>query len=292
MRVPNTLAPPLTAALTMALIFGTGSTATASDDGITVNGEGREVSVASADVSIQLPGALTDTPVETSSIPPGLYRGEGDPPLSTAVSGSTVTSFATQDGVQTLIQIPDASSPSEYRFPLDLPEGGEAALSSDGAVMILDANGEPVSGFREPWAIDAEGNGVPTSFRVEGQELVQIVEFTASTVFPVLADPDLGVEWWGHWVRLTKGETRAAAKIIANNQGPAVLAGVACGALPGPAALGCGAAVALAYFKFVDPVNRASSAGKCVAINYPWTALSTPQIGWVGISVTIVNCTR
>lgn len=292
MRVRKTLAPLLTAALTTTLILGAGSTATASDDGITVNGDGREVSVAYADVSIQLPGAVTDAPVETSSIPSGLFRGEGDPLLSTAVAGSTVTSFATQDGVQTLIQIPDASSPSEYRFPLDLPEGGEPVLSSDGAVMILDADGEPVSGFRAPWAVDAEGNAVPTSFRLEGQELVQVVEFNASTVFPVVADPDLGVEWWGHWVRLTRGETRTAANIIANNQGPAVLAGVACGALPGPAALGCGAAVALAYFKFVDPVNRANSAGKCVAINYPWTALSTPQIGWVGISVTTVNCTR
>ncbi len=240
----------------------------------------------------KLPGAVTDAPVETSSIPSGLFRGEGDPLLSTAVAGSTVTSFATQDGVQTLIQIPDASSPSEYRFPLDLPEGGEPVLSSDGAVMILDADGGPVSGFGAPWAVDAEGNAVPTSFRLEGQELVQVVEFNASTVFPVVADPDSGVEWWGHWVRLTRGETRTAANIIANNQGPAVLAGVACGALSGPAALRCGGAVALAYFKFVDPVNRANSAGKCVAINYPWTALSTPQIGWAGISVTTVNCTR
>lgn len=243
-------------------------------------------------MSIQLPGVVTDAPVGTSSVPPGMFRGEGGPLLSTAIAGSTVTSFATPDGVQTLIQIPDASSPREYRFPLDTPEGGTAALSGDGAVMILDANGEPVSGFRAPWAFDAEGNSIPTSFRLEDHELVQTVEFNASTAFPVVADPDLGVEWWGHWVRLTKGETRVAAKVIANNQGPGVLAGVGCSALPGPAAIGCGAALALGYFKFIDPVNRANSAGKCVAINYPWTALTTPQIGWVGISVSVVNCTR
>ncbi len=225
-----------------------------------------------------------------------LRDGEGDLSpirlldLIESSDGPTLTLLGTGDS-QTSAGMWSSQADGAVCFNLTFPRK-EKVIRTTPAECPVTADGEPVSGFRAPWAVDAEGNAVPTSFRLEGQELVQVVEFNASTVFPVVADPDLGVEWWGHWVRLTRGETRTAANIIANNQGPAVLAGVACGALPGPAALGCGAAVALAYFKFVDPVNRANSAGKCVAINYPWTALSTPQIGWVGISVTTVNCTR
>jgi len=182
-----------------------------------------------------------------------LHSGQGAAVLNTTVDSAVLSSFPTADGVQTLIQISDADAPSEYRFPLSLPEGGQAALFDDGTVIISDASGVAVSGFRSP---------------------------------------DLGTEWWGYYVQLTRAETRRVATIIANNQGATVAAGVVCSALPGPAAFGCGAAIALAYFKIIDPVNRANSAGKCVAFNYPWLAISSPPVGWTTVNATTVNCRR
>ncbi|MBG9885499.1 hypothetical protein ABE10_02620 [Bacillus toyonensis] len=270
--------------------------ATAADDsGVSVDERAQQVTIdaaAGTQVSIQLPGDATSEAIDTSSVPTALFRGEGAPLLSTREQGSTVSSFATDDGVQTLIQIPDASAPKEYRFPLNLPEGGQAAVFDDGSVIISDANGQAVSGFRAPWAVDAKGEAVPTRFHLEGADLVQTVGFTAETAFPVTADPDLGAEWWGYYVQFTRSETQWAANVISNNQGPQVLAGVACGSLPGPAALACGVALATAYFRVIDPIQQANSEGRCVAINYPWIVITNPQVGWGTINATAVNCRR
>ncbi|MFD7665659.1 helicase HerA domain-containing protein [Streptomyces sp. NPDC059788] len=46
-----------------------------------------------------------------------------------------------------------------------------------------------LGGFAAPWAKDAHGNPVPTSYRVDGSTLVQSVRIADSTAFPVVADP-------------------------------------------------------------------------------------------------------
>ncbi|MCZ4302465.1 hypothetical protein [Microbacterium oxydans] len=283
----------VSAVMAGASVFPAAADEASAVDGVAVDPSSQMVTVESGDVGLQLPGDLTTTEVDTSLISDDVFSGQGASLLNTTVESAVLSSYATEDGVQTLIQIADADAPTEYRFPLSLPEGGQAALFDDGAVIVSDASGAAVSGFRAPWAVDANGTAVPTSFRVDGNELVQVVAFTADTAFPVTADPDLGTEWWGYYVQLTRAETKKVATIIANNQGPAALAGVVCGALPAPpAVVACGAAIALAYFSIVDPINRANNAGKCAAINYPWLVISNPQIGWTSINVTTVNCRR
>lgn len=284
---------------------GAATASTAPDDAAPVDGTSesvaalqvssatQEIAIADGDVSIGLPGDATDAVVDTSALPEGLFRGTDGPVLSTTQDGSTLSSYPTAEGVQTIIQIPDAGAPAEYRFDVGVPEGGQLAAFDDGSVVVVDAEGAAVGGFRAPWAIDANGQAVPTAFHADGDQLVQTVEFTADTAFPVVADPDLGTEWWGYYVQLTRAETQQVATIIANNQGPASLAGVVCGALPAaPAVVACGVAIAAAYFNIIDPLNRANSAGKCAAINYPWIVLSNPGIGWTSINVTTVDCRR
>ncbi|MBG9887057.1 hypothetical protein ABE10_10975 [Bacillus toyonensis] len=268
--------------------------AAADGDGITVDQHAQRVmidTVVGAQVSIELPGDATSGTIDTSSVPASLFRGEGAPLLSTREQGSTVSSFATGDGVQTLIQIPGASAPKEYRFPLNLPEGGQAALFGDGSVIISDATGQAVGGFRAPWAVDAQGASVPTTFRLDGDDLVQTVEFTADTAFPVTADPDRGSEWWGWYSQYTRSETQYLANLINGNAGITALVGAACGFIPGgiPTAA-CGLAVASFAFKFLDPVNQAASSGRCVALNLPWAAISQPGI--FPPNVTVVGCRR
>ncbi|CAM5595363.1 hypothetical protein SALBM135S_03322 [Streptomyces alboniger] len=91
-----------------------------------------------------------------------------------------------------LITMKDATAPTEYRFALDLPSGARAVLDEDGGVLVLDGSDELVGTFQAPWAKDADGKPVPTSYRIEGGDLVQSVHTDASTAYPVVADP----KWW------------------------------------------------------------------------------------------------
>lgn len=94
-----------------------------------------------------------------------------------------------QDGsisISTVINGPEA--PSEYAYALDIPQGATANLLDTGAVVVTDANGQFISGIGVPWAKDANGVDLPTRYRVEGNTLVQEVDFSAETAFPVVAD--------------------------------------------------------------------------------------------------------
>ncbi|MEV8319352.1 hypothetical protein AB0Q95_34860 [Streptomyces sp. NPDC059900] len=91
-----------------------------------------------------------------------------------------------------LITLKNASAPTEYRFPLDLPTGARATLLDEGGVVVGDSAGEVVGLFDASWAKDANGEPVPTSYRIEGDTLVQTIRTDASTAYPVVADP----KWW------------------------------------------------------------------------------------------------
>ncbi|MFE7594733.1 DNRLRE domain-containing protein [Kitasatospora sp. NPDC057512] len=107
----------------------------------------------------------------------------------------TVVQPTLEGGSRTLQVIKNANAPHEYRVPVTLPAGTSLRQEPDGSVVIVPANpDEPVAAIRAPWAKDAHGNDVPTSYRLEGDTLVQRVDFTASTAFPVVADP-----WWNPW---------------------------------------------------------------------------------------------
>ena len=54
--------------------------------------------------------------------------------------------------------------------------------------------GQPIATLVAPWAFDATGAPVDTHYEVRGRKVVQVVEPTADTVYPVTADPN--VLWW------------------------------------------------------------------------------------------------
>ena len=141
-----------------------------------------------------LPGRITSNEVDTGLVPEGRFKGTDEAVLNTYTSGSLISTYETDEGTQTLISIPSATSPSEYRFPLDIPMGGEALRLDDGSVVILDENGDPLGGFHIPWAYDANGLELRTSFRIEDEVLVQNIDLSNATAFPVIADPDRGSE--------------------------------------------------------------------------------------------------
>ena len=151
--------------------------------------------------SITLPGsASSSVVVSTSALPEGLFIGSGEPVLTTTMKDAVVSSFATGKGTQTLISIESASAVHAYRFPLSLPAGSNAEVEADGSIAVRSSDGSLIGGFRAPWAYDAEGVPVPTSFSLDGEALVQEVSFDDSTAFPVTADPS---DAWGWTVCLS-----------------------------------------------------------------------------------------
>ncbi len=91
--------------------------------------------------------------------------------------------------VRSIITIESEQAPTEYRFPLTLPEGASIDVdSATGTVAVTDSEGGVIGAFGSPWAVDASGADIETSFTVEGDELVQHVKH-AGAQYPVIADP-------------------------------------------------------------------------------------------------------
>lgn len=264
------------------------TTAFLTSDVSEVEVQGRSVTAADDPVSLTLPGRTTDDEVDLTLVPEGAFKGEGDPALSTTVAGTIISTYSTADGTQTLIEIPSVDSPSEYRFPLDIPGDGEAVLLDDGSVALFASNGDPLGGFHIPWAYDANGNELPTSFRLEGDTLVQTVDLTSATAFPVIADPDRGTEWWGSWTRYTKAETKNIANAIKNSNASMVkdVVTAACAFAPGWTGAACAVLVQARWHTLMQPAVNAAAQGKCFALNFPVFAPGVSAHG------TIVNCTR
>ncbi|MGF1431682.1 hypothetical protein [Kitasatospora sp. LaBMicrA B282] len=115
----------------------------------------------------------------------------------------------TDGGVRSLITIHDADAAHEYRFDLGLPDGASTQQLDDGSVLVLDQDGQALGMFDAPWAKDANGAPVATSYRVEGGALIQTIAFDQNTAFPVVADP-----WWNTAWKYTKCVAAVAAAFI------------------------------------------------------------------------------
>ncbi|KFM99601.1 hypothetical protein [Bacillus clarus] len=110
----------------------------------------------------------------------------------------------TKDGVRSLIKIKDASAPNEYKFIVNIPNGGKLITSAEymgeeydtGEIFIVDSENMIQSVFSPAWAKDANGKPISTHYKLEGNNLIQVVDFNENTAFPVIADPD--------WVKIGK----------------------------------------------------------------------------------------
>jgi hypothetical protein len=89
----------------------------------------------------------------------------------------------------------DANAPKTYRYTFDTNEGTTLVPDEDsGAVIAVNADGGADFFVAPPWATDANGDPVPTRYTVEGNALIQHIDFDASTAFPVVADPWAGID--------------------------------------------------------------------------------------------------
>lgn len=102
--------------------------------------------------------------------------------------------------VKELITIESCNAPREYEFDFDLPEGHALALDYNvdieaiseyacGAVYILNEFDIPVSYIEPAWAVDSKGEKIDTWYSIDGDTLIQVVDFSDESSFPILADP-------------------------------------------------------------------------------------------------------
>ncbi|WP_150117000.1 hypothetical protein [Arthrobacter sp. ERGS1:01] len=154
----------------------------------TPNGEG--------DLSISLPGSIS-TPkgnVPSIAVERDLFSGIGAPVMATRLANASIEAYETKVGTQSIVTIDNAKASKTYKFELDVPAGTSPELTVTGAVNVVDAEGTVVSGFVPPWAYDAHGDSVPTHFTLEGNTLVQTVDFSTNNAFPIVADPT-SIQW-------------------------------------------------------------------------------------------------
>ena len=112
---------------------------------------------------------------------------------------------------------------------------GFVELQLDGSVQLVDADGNEAGIIATPWALDATGAEIPTSFALDGSTLVQTVNHHGAT-YPVIADP-CGWSWRGALDRLT---VAAAAVLVVPACAPPV------------AIATCGPAVIVATYTYVS----------------------------------------
>lgn len=114
-------------------------------------------------------------------------------------SGGGITNVAgpTADGLQMFSIIAGADSPEQIVYDLSLPAGAtiETAEVEDGFV-VLDAQGGFILAIAAPWARDANGKNIATSYTLDGSKLIQNVDHAgrADITYPVVADPHMGID--------------------------------------------------------------------------------------------------
>ncbi|WP_329092458.1 MULTISPECIES: hypothetical protein [unclassified Streptosporangium] len=175
-----------------------------------------------------------------------------------------------------LTVIKDASAPTEYRFPIVAPEGSTLEVEEDDQTVLIYNEDVYLAEIDAPWAKDANGNPVPTSYRVEGMTLIQTVNH-AGAAYPVVADPALKLqcEWWKAMCRLIF--SKALTKKIYNTwlyAGAAAAVEVlkaACDKIKNSKVkLICKVAVAAGIVSFIRKIREAANKKQCFAIRAQW----------------------
>ncbi|MEQ4724743.1 hypothetical protein [Nonomuraea sp. B19D2] len=179
-----------------------------------------------------------------------------------------------------LTVIHDASAPTEYRFPISAPEGSMLEVEDDDGTVLIYNHDFYLAEIDLPWAKDANGNPVPTSYRVEGMTLIQTVNH-AGAAYPVVADPALKLqcEWWKAMCRLifSKSLTKKIYNVwlVAGVAGAIEALKGACDKLKGKAKLICKIAYTAGGASVIYKIREAANKKQCFAIRF-----QAPGIVW------------
>lgn len=162
----------------------------------------------------------------------------------------------TDDGAQILAVAQDRDGlVQRYSFA-----GKYLELVKDGAVVVRDGDmyGEPVALIEPAWAKDATGRRLASRFSIDGDTLIQTTTESASTRYPVVADPRIRSAWYGWSVDFTKYETSRISRSTAICVAVTGIIAVGGGIIAAALGAACGA---LTVFADIAVEN-----GKCVSV--------------------------
>lgn len=120
----------------------------------------------------------------------------------------------TIEGLRTSIIIDNANCPKEYKFTFELEDGDRFVTAKEflgekydtREVFVFDKDNNMKYIFEPAWAKDANGESLNSYYKIEGNSLIQVVDFDENTAFPVVADPS----WW----QITKCVATVGAVIV------------------------------------------------------------------------------
>lgn len=189
------------------------------------------------------------------------------PLVVTAQDAASSAVLERPDGAQLLTALDPGQTTATFtlggvaRSLLPLPDGGVAVVGGDGVI---------VGQVQSPWAVDADGAEVPTQYRIEGTTLVQQVQITGDTEFPVVVDPYVSSQFsWGLWTHvLSKDLTATMAS------GTVEVAAILLAFIPtaGPVIAAMASIIRLA-------ASNARAAGGCLLLR---AAVTPGNIYWAG----------
>lgn len=178
---------------------------------------------------------------------------------------------------------------STATFDVNLADGLALAFDAAGSISIK-AGEVNVGSIAAPWAVDASGKRLPTSYTIRGSQLVQNVD-TTRAVYPVVADPYFSLCGFLNTqgcVTFGRAGTRdlAGAALV----GVGAFIGTFCGLIPWSpwyVALlkaACAAAVAAGFYSMRSTIISANNQGRCFFIR--WNLIGPIILtGW-----GVVNC--
>ncbi|MEU6765485.1 hypothetical protein ABZ916_23515 [Streptomyces sp. NPDC046853] len=192
----------------------------------------------------------------------GVKAGSGTVVYPDAAAATDIAVQPTKDGgARALVTLKDDKAAGTHRFRLNLPQDASITEDGQGGFEITREAGEgihvPVATIDAPWAKDAHGKSVPTSYKLDGTDLIQTIETGEETAFPVVADPKMT---WGI-VTGTAYFNKKETKAIANN---GALSGVVSGFLPPGLNIYWGAHAAV----ITTTALKAKNAKKCIKVKF------------------------
>lgn len=167
------------------------------------------------------PIALAPTQAEGAGLPVSIRiegasgQGVTTDGITTYAQGGTGRAVSSvqplENGVRLLTALAGAEAGESFSYDLGLPAGFTVTPMPDGLSLLAAADGRYIGTLGAAWATDAAGTPLATRYEWSGSTLMQKVELTPDTSYPVLLDPtwyydyDFSAQLPGYHARYPKG---------------------------------------------------------------------------------------
>lgn len=227
----------------------------------------KQIEKAAAQAERQFPVKSVDTDVDVR------ISEEAASAAITAPGGASVSlsardaadsvAVAKPDGAQVMTVLREGESEASY--DISLPAG--TTLEKVGQAYEVVVDGHVVVGqVQAPWAIDANGKSLKTSYDLRNTTLVQTVE-TKGAAYPITVDPRVSIGVL-IYVRYSRAEVRTqagASSVVFVTS----LASTTCGKLlKWYGSYPCAASIAAVGFNLINTFSLARDENKCVEITF------------------------